>query len=83
VVEITEKGVSTDYAVSRLPSDYGLAFRWTHLEPVPVTDGIGREQSYDVLLEEDGRSCSCPGFQRWGKCRHADTTLEQVQLGKL
>jgi hypothetical protein len=83
VIEITEGGTTTEYGVAPLASDFGRAFRWTNLEPVPVTDGIGRQQSYDVLLEEDGRSCTCPGFGRWGKCRHADTTLEQVQAGRL
>jgi hypothetical protein len=83
IVEVTEHGRSTDYAVSRIPSDFGLAFQWSHLDPVPVNPGIGREQTYWCVLEECGRSCSCPGFIRWGHCRHADVTLELVQAGKL
>jgi hypothetical protein len=83
VVEITQNGVMTDYAVSRMPSNFGLAFRWAHLDEVPVTDGIGREQTYDVLLEEDGYTCTCAGFLRWGKCRHSDATVKLVELGKL
>jgi hypothetical protein len=83
VVEITEHGRSCDYLVSRIPSDFGLGFRWAHADPVPVLEGVGREQVYWCLLEADGRSCSCPGFIRWGHCRHADVTLELVQAGKL
>jgi hypothetical protein len=83
IVEVTEHGRTTDYAVSRIPSDFGLAFQWSHLDPVPVSDKIGREQTYFVVLEEDGRSCSCCGWVRWHTCRHCDVTLELVQAGKL
>jgi hypothetical protein len=83
IVEVTQNGVTTDYAVARIPSDFGLAFRWSHMDPVPVNPGIGREQTYFLVLEECGRSCSCPGFIRWGHCRHADVTLELVQEGRL
>jgi hypothetical protein len=83
IVEITQNGVTTDYAVARIPSDFGLAFSWCHLEPIPVAEGIGREQRYFVCLEEDGRSCSCPSWLRWHTCRHCDVTLELVKEGKL
>jgi hypothetical protein len=83
VVEITEHGRSCDYLVSRIPSDFGLGFRWAHAEPVPVLEGVGREQVYFVLLENDGRSCSCPGWLRWHTCRHADVTKQLVEEGRL
>jgi hypothetical protein len=85
IVEVTEHGRGSGdlYAVARVPSDWGLAFSWSHLDPVPVSDKIGREQRYFVVLEEDGRSCSCCGWVRWHTCRHCDVTLELVQAGKL
>jgi hypothetical protein len=56
---------------------------------VPVTDGIGRQQSYDLLVEltDEGQDmlCTCPGFERarTGRCLHLDITLDLLAQHKL
>src|SRR5438093_1223546 len=64
VVTITAGRRTADYLLSRLPSDFGEAFR---LEKFPPQGG----EVYHVLLSGDGaRSCECKGFLRWGRCKH-------------
>lgn len=45
-------------------------------------DAIG---VYKVFIGINGtrRHCSCPGFGRWGTCKHADTVAELVAKGTL
>jgi hypothetical protein len=70
------KTVSTDYAVRRIPSDFGCGFELVKL--------MAEEPAvYHVLLEQDGRSCDCKGHLQHGHCKHADAVLKLVQLGKL
>jgi hypothetical protein len=80
LVRITVGTVSVDYWLSRLPTDFGAAFRLERLAPV------GDEPAaYDVLLAEGGGapSCECKGFFRWGRCKHADGLLALLQAGRL
>src|SRR3954469_22968900 len=63
LIRVTQDGEQAHYWVSPLASDWGLAYR---LEK-PGTEG---DDVYDVLLEEDGASCTCPGHTYGGFCKH-------------
>ena len=77
VVTITARGKAADYLLSRLPSDFGEAFR---LEKFPPQGG----EVYHVLLGDGGKhSCECKGFLRWGKCKHADGLAALKRAGRL
>ena len=77
VVTITARGKAADYLLSRLPSDFGEAFR---LEKFPPQGG----EVYHVLLSADGKhSCECKGFLRWGRCKHADGLAALKRAGRL
>ena len=38
--------------------------------------------TYHVLVNpQDGRhSCECPGFLRWGHCKHVETTQQACRI---
>jgi hypothetical protein len=66
-----------DYFLSRLPSDFGTAFRLQKI--------LGEHDAYDVLLGPDGLfSCECKGHLRHGTaCKHAATLADLRREGKL
>jgi len=76
IIDITVNGQTTSYFVRNIPSDFGRGFE---LEKFDTQGG----DKYHVLLEEDGRSCDCPGALKWGHCKHADAVLKLVHVGKL
>jgi hypothetical protein len=76
IIDITVNGKTTCYFVRNVPTDFGRGFE---LEKFGTQGG----EIYHVLLEEDGRSCDCKGALKWGHCKHADSVLKLVQLGKL
>lgn len=58
------------YFVRPIPSDFGFAMEWHSL---PYDDSPC--ETYQVCVEnaQDGY-CSCPGFERYGKCKHVEAT---------
>ena len=75
VVSITARGKAADYLLSRIPSDFGDAYR---LDKFPPQGG----EVYHVLLGESP-SCECKGFLRWGRCKHADGLAALKRAGRL
>src|SRR4051812_1844166 len=65
LVRIAQDGKATEYWVAPLPSDFGMAYRLTK-----NGEGIAPVSVYDVLLEVEGDSCTCPGHTYSGYCRH-------------
>jgi hypothetical protein len=67
---------STDYFLSRIPSDFGTAFC---LEKVGDAEGA----AYHICLSADRNLCDCQGHARWQHCKHADGLAALVAAGKL
>src|SRR5262249_6271716 len=65
LIRIMQDDKPAHYWVSPLASDWGMAYR---LEK-PGHEG---DDVYDVLLEVEGDSCTCPGHTYGGYCRHVD-----------
>jgi hypothetical protein len=79
VIEITVDGKTASYFLRRVPSDFGEAFS---LEKF-TSQGNEEQEVYHVLLEQDGFTCECKGFLRWGHCKHVGAILKLKELGKL
>jgi hypothetical protein len=73
---ITQDGIEAHYWLSAQPSDYGRAFR---LEK----PGFEGDEIYDVLLDAEGDSCTCPGHTYGGYCRHVDALRALERVGQL
>ena len=67
------------YAVERIPSDFGEAFRLTPTMGDTLADG----ESYDVLLDGDNTSCSCAGHAFTGGCKHLSALIQFKADGRL
>jgi hypothetical protein len=77
IIVIRQGNTWDDYAVKRLPSDFGAAYS---VEKTFNGDGT----VYHVHLSDDGAmSCECKGHLRWGHCKHAEALLALRQAGKL
>ena len=74
VVAITVGKETTEYLVERVVSDWGRGY---------AVANLSNGNHYSVMIEDDGRSCTCPGFCRWGHCRHADGILALVKAGRI
>jgi hypothetical protein len=74
VVNITVGKETDSYTVDRIAADWGQAF---------AVAKFGTEDSYHVNLDGEGRTCSCKGFTRWSRCKHADGMAVLVKAGKL
>jgi hypothetical protein len=74
-VRVTVDGKASHYWISPLPSDFGRALRFEK----PDIDG----DVYDVLLEQDGGSCTCKGHTFGGYCKHVDAARALLGVGKL
>jgi hypothetical protein len=74
-VRITQDGKACYYWISPLASDFGRGFRFEKPE-------IGGE-TYDVLLEPTGDSCTCKGHSYGGYCKHVDAARALIGAGKL
>jgi hypothetical protein len=72
-VQIFIAGEPHNYLIFPLVADFGAAFRLVKQELVPQTEGFYELQDtarYNVCLDGERSSCECPGFLRWGKCKH-------------
>jgi hypothetical protein len=72
-VQIFIDGEPHNYLLLPLASDFGAAFRLVKQELVPQAEGFYELQDtarYNVCLDGERSSCECPGFLRWGKCKH-------------
>lgn len=56
------------YFLTRLPSDYGVAYR---LEKIGDDASVEGGERYDVNVSARP-TCECKGFLRWGHCKHVD-----------
>jgi hypothetical protein len=54
-------GAVTTYRAARLGGG-GEVFR---------LEKVGGGKAYTVWLAKDEARCTCPGFARWGRCKHA------------
>jgi len=75
------KRLST-YWVSPLVSDWGIAARFE----ASRTEAASAMQAdhYDVLIENaQDCSCTCPGFLRWGRCKHTAALAVLIERGVL
>jgi hypothetical protein len=80
MLRLTVGKVAVDYWLSRLPSDFGAAFRLEKFAPA-----ADEPAAYDVLLAEgDGHhSCECQGFLRWGHCKHLESLAALRKAGRI
>jgi hypothetical protein len=68
------------YHVEEMPSDLGgRAFRLTP----SVLDKLADGQEYHVLLNGRESSCTCPGHQWTGGCKHVCSLLHFAEGGEL
>ena len=75
-IRITQDGEAAHYWVDPMPSDWGLAYR-------VEKPGFEGDDRYDVLLEIEGDSCTCPGHTYGGYCRHVDALRALHTQGRL
>lgn len=63
VVKITVGKRSTDYWLTTIPSDFGLAFQLVKGD---------ESETYHVNLNGEQSTCECKGFLKWGHCKHVE-----------
>jgi hypothetical protein len=63
-----KKTLTTDYFLSRIPSDFGDGFKLEKI--IPTAD---EPSTYCVNLSTEGHRCECKGFLRHGHCKHVDS----------
>jgi hypothetical protein len=76
LIRITQDGEQAHCWVSPLASGWGLAYR-------VEKPGFEGDETYDVLLEIEGDSCTCPGHTYGGYCKHVDALRALHAQGKL
>jgi hypothetical protein len=79
VLRLEVRRGSTDYFVRSIPCDIG----GRGFEVVKLVKGRGEDGIYHVWVNGPTTSCDCPGFQRYGHCRHRDALRQLVSLGQL
>jgi hypothetical protein len=75
-VRITQDGEPAHYWVDAVPADWGKAFK-------VAKPGHEGEETYDVLLDGDKDSCTCPGHTYHGYCKHVDGLRALDAAGQL
>jgi hypothetical protein len=73
VVQITDKGQSSDYHLKRMGEG---VYRFRKLE-----EGAG--EAYDVRVGGGAYACGCKGFGYRGQCRHGGALLALARRGLL
>jgi hypothetical protein len=76
LLRITVGKDTADYFLTRIPADFGTAFR---LEKVGEEDAT----AYHVNLNGQQSTCECKGFTRWNHCKHADGLAALSAAGKV
>lgn len=61
------------------PDGIAYQFQASHRDRPPT--GI-QEDAYDVALFFDGCACTCPGFGRWGSCKHVEALRVLAERGQ-
>jgi hypothetical protein len=80
-IRITSGGRSTGYYLKPATSDYGRSYQ---LDKFGVDAGSdSSERSYNVLLDGQQATCTCKGYQRFGRCKHGDALKALFASGKL
>jgi hypothetical protein len=77
VITITENKRRDDYRVEPIPSDFGRAFS------VEKLGSQAQAEPYHVNLADQGHTCCCLGFNRYGYCRHVSALIALCDAGKL
>jgi hypothetical protein len=83
-VQIFIDGEPHNYLLFALSSDFGAAFRLVKQELVPQAEGFYELKDtarYNVCLDGERSSCECPGFLRWGRCKHVSGLAVLRQRG--
>lgn len=68
------------YRVTRLASDFGVAFRLNACCGDKLAAG---SESHEVLLAGRDTSCTCPGHAYTGGCKHVEALAALVAEGRL
>src|SRR5262245_336841 len=76
LIRITQDGKPSSYWASRIVTDW--AEGWRLEKP-----GYEGDESYDVLLDAGGDSCTCPGHTYHGYCKHVDALRALRAAGRL
>ena len=79
-LEIVSGRKNAWYRVTRLASDFGLAFRLNAACGDKLAAGC---ESHEVLLDGRATSCTCPGHSYTGGCKHVSALIQLVREGKL
>jgi hypothetical protein len=79
VLHIIEGGKRDDYFIRAIEADFGLGVEVTKLTGEPDNP------QYNVNLDDqrEHHSCECPGFLRWGHCKHIEGLVALARAGKL
>jgi len=70
-----------NYWVELIPSDWGQAFRFVRHGKFSRKLEWVEPETYEVLVEDSGASCSCKGHARWGHCKHAKVAVLLIEAG--
>lgn len=74
---LTVEGKQYRYRLTAVPAQGGRAFRLERLQP----EG---GEPYTVLLASDGRhTCTCPGHQHRGVCKHLSAMVALAAASRL
>lgn len=74
LLHLTAGDEHSGYWLSRVASDWGDAYRLRK---------VGLADAYHVCLADEGHSCECMGFLRWGHCKHTDAVARLQDEGLL
>jgi len=77
IVRITVGKGHTDYFLYPLVTDFGRGFQLEKVDP------IGDRTAYAVNIDGDRRTCDCPGFCHWSRCKHSDGIAALIAAGRL
>jgi hypothetical protein len=74
------RAINKWYRLTRLASDFGLAFRLHAGCGDRLAEGA---ECYDVLLDGHRSSCTCKGWEYTGGCKHLSALLSLQAEGRL
>jgi hypothetical protein len=68
-IRITAGKLTVDYHVRELPAVGGRGFE---LEKIDRDAPAESRDRYHVFLSDEGHTCTCLGYERWGHCKHTE-----------